>query len=166
VPPGLTVFSLSQRAAERAEKVANRGFYTDLLKYRDNHHQSSTVTTPAVSVFYALDRQLDVILKEGVEVRWERHAALQAMTAKWSLAHGFEYASEEGYRSPTISCLRPPAGSSPTALVASLAERGIVVGGGYGIWKPETFRIGHMGEVRGRDLESLFTSIAEIIEAG
>jgi predicted phosphoserine aminotransferase len=166
VPPGLTLFSLSEKAATRAEGVANRGFYTDFLRYRDNHHKSSTVTTPAVSVFYALDRQLDVILEEGVEARWERHAALQAMTAKWSVSNGIEFASQEGFRSPTISCLRPPAGVQAPGLVANLAKRGIVVGGGYGQWKPQTFRIGHMGEVRGRDLEFLFTNISELIEAG
>ena len=165
VPPGLTLFALSERAAERAAGVANRGFYTDFLRYRDNHYKSSTVTTPAVSVFYALDRQLDVILEEGMETRWERHAALQAMTAKWGEAQGFEYASQEGFRSPTISCLRPPGDVDPPQLVARLAERGLVVGGGYGRWKTETFRIGHMGEVRGRDLELLLTTIAEIIDA-
>ncbi len=166
VPPGLTLFSLSERAARQAESVTNRGFYTDFLRYLNNHRKSSTVTTPAVSVFYALDRQLDSILEEGMEARWERHAALQAMTAKWGGARGFEYASEEGHRSPTISCLRPPSGTDPPELVAALAERGIVVGGGYGSWKPETFRIGHMGEVRGRDLERLFETISAIIDDG
>lgn len=166
VPPGLTLFSLSERAAERSAGVANRGFYTDFLRYRDNHLKSSTVTTPAVSVFYALDRQLDVILEEGLEARWERHAALQAMTAKWGRTKGIEYASEEGYRSPTISCLRSPATLEAPELVAALAERGFVVGGGYGRWKPQTFRIGHMGEVRGRDLERLFATLSEIIDDG
>ena len=49
VPPGLTLFSLSERAAKQAAGIANRGFYTDFLRYRDNHLKSSTVTTPAVS---------------------------------------------------------------------------------------------------------------------
>ena len=152
-------------AADQATGITHRGFYTDFLRYRDNHRKSSTVTTPAVSVFYALDRQLDVILEEGMETRWERHAALQAMTAKWGDAQGFGYASQEGFRSPTVSCLRPPAGVQPADLVTGLAECGVVVGGGYGVWKSETFRIGHMGEVRGRDLEQLFTTISAIMDA-
>jgi len=166
VPPGLTLFSLSQRAAKQAAGIAKRGFYTDFLRYRDNHLKSSTVTTPALSVFYALDRQLDVILEEGLETRWERHAALQAMTAKWSTAQGFEFASQKGFRSPTVSCLRPPATVKPADLVTGLAERGLVVGSGYGAWKPETFRIGHMGEVRGGDLEHLFGTISGILDVG
>jgi aspartate aminotransferase-like enzyme len=164
VPPGLTLFSISERAAERAGGVANKGFYTDLLRYRDQHRKSGTITTPAVSILYALDRQLDVILEEGMEARWERHAALQAMTAKWARERGFTYASEAGVRSPTISCLRPPADKSVTDLVGRLATQGLVVGGGYGSWKGETFRIGHMGEVRGADLEHLFLTIDRTIE--
>jgi predicted phosphoserine aminotransferase len=165
VPPGLTLFSLSERAVERAADVRHRGFYTDLVRYRDQHRKSGTVTTPALPVLYGLDRQLDVMLEEGMEVRWERHLGLQAMTAKWARARGYTYASQEGARSPTISCLRPPSGSSAPELVSALAERGVVVGGGYGPWKPETFRIGHMGEVRGRDLEALFQIIDDIAPA-
>jgi aspartate aminotransferase-like enzyme len=161
----VTLFSLSERAAERASGVEHRGFYTDLLRYRDQHRKSGTITTPAMSVLFALDRQLDIVLDEGIEARWERHAALRAMTAKWSDAHGFEYASAAGARSPTISCLRPPAGIAAPELVRGLAERGRVVGGGYGRWKPETFRIGHMGEVRGSDLERLLLAIAELVRS-
>lgn len=164
VPPGLTLFSFSERAAERADGIANKGFYTDLLRYRDQHRKSGTITTPAVSILYALDRQLDVILEEGMEARWERHAALQAMTEKWARGRGFTYASAAGSRSPTISCLRPPEGTSAPDLVGRLATQGLVVGGGYGAWKGETFRIGHMGEVRGVDLEHLLLTVEQTIE--
>lgn len=166
VPPGLTLFSLSERAAERAEAIENRGFYTDFIRYRDQHRKFGTVTTPALPVLYALDLQLDVIQEEGMEARWERHLGLQAMTSKWARSQGHDYASQEGVRSPTISCLRSPENLSAPELVLALAERGVVVGGGYGSWKPETFRIGHMGEVRGRDLEQLFATINEIVGAG
>ena len=47
--------------------------------------------------------------------------------------------------------------------MAALAERGIVVGGGYGPLKPKTFRIGHMGEVREEHLDVLFAAIEEIV---
>ena len=60
-----------------------------------------------------------------------------------------------------MSCLRPPAGVEAPGLVQALAARGVTVGGGYGKWKPETFRIGHMGEVGLEDLNALFAHIAE-----
>jgi len=163
-PPGLALFTLSERAAERAAKVPRRGFYTDMLRYRDKHREGGPITTPAVSLFYALDVQLDRILAEGMEARWARHERLYRRTAEWATAHGCEYASAPDARSVTVSCLRPPAGVDPQAIVKGLAERGYTIGGGYGDWKPTTFRIGHMGEVRESDLGALLAEIDHILE--
>ncbi|HLX07287.1 MAG TPA: alanine--glyoxylate aminotransferase family protein [Thermoanaerobaculia bacterium] len=165
LPPGLVVFTLSDRAAERAAKVERRGFYTDLLRYRDKHREGGAITTPAVSLFYALDRQLERILAEGMEARWARHQRLYRRTAEWAAARGFTYTAAESARSWTVSCLRPPAGIDPQALVKQLAGRGWIVGGGYGDWKPTTFRIGHMGEVRDGDLEALLAEIDQLAAA-
>ena len=55
MPPGSTVFALSERAAERAEGVPHRGYYTDLLRYRDKHREGGFITTPAIPLLYALD---------------------------------------------------------------------------------------------------------------
>jgi aspartate aminotransferase-like enzyme len=165
LPPGLVVFSLSDRAAERAAQVERRGFYTDLLRYRDKHREGGAITTPAIPLFYALDRQLDRILGEGMEARWARHERLRRRTAEWAAARGFTFAAAESARSLTVSCLRPPQGIDPQALVKQLAGRGWTVGGGYGDWKPTTFRIGHMGEVGDGDLEALLVQIDEIHEA-
>jgi len=164
LPPGLVVFTLSERAAERAAKIPHRGFYTDLLRYRDKHREGGDITTPAIPLYYALDVQLDAMLAEGMEARWARHEALQKRTAAWAEARGITYASAPDARSVTVSCLRPPQGIDPQAIVKKLAERGWTIGGGYGDWKPSTFRIGHMGEVRESDLEALLAEIDAILE--
>lgn len=164
VPPGITLFTLSDRAAERAAQVPHRGFYTDLLRYRDKHREGGFITTPAIPLLYALDRQLDIILEEGMEARWARHERLYHRTAEWAAQRGCEYASAPNARSVTVSCLKPPAGVDPQAIVKGLAERGWTIGGGYGDWKPTTFRIGHMGEVRESDLDALLAEIDLILE--
>ncbi|MEZ5331264.1 MAG: alanine--glyoxylate aminotransferase family protein [Thermoanaerobaculia bacterium] len=161
-PPGLVAFTLSERAAERAAQTPHRGFYTDLLRYRDKHRAGGTITTPPIPIVYALARQLERIVSEGLPARWERHLALRAQTAEWAERAGFTHASAAGAHSPTVSCLRPPEGVAAPALVATLAERGIVVGGGYGGWKQETLRIGHMGEVRAADLAALFEAVESV----
>jgi aspartate aminotransferase-like enzyme len=163
-PPGLTLFTLSERAAERAARILHRGFYTDLLRYRDKHREGGTITTPGIPLVYALDVQLDRILAEGMEARWARHRRLYAKTAAWAAARGCAYASAENARSVTVSCLKPPAGVDPQAIVKDLAHRGFTIGGGYGDWKPATFRIGHMGEVREDDLDALLVEVDQILE--
>ena len=164
VPPGLTVFAMSDRAAERAARVPHRGFYTDLIRYRDKHREGGNITTPAIPLVYALDVQLDNMLAEGMEERWARHERLQRRTAEWAEARGCAYASAPDARSLTVSCLRPPEGIDPQAIVKRLADRGWTIGGGYGDWKPSTFRIGHMGEVRDTDLEALLAEIDSILD--
>ena len=162
LPPGLAFFTLSERAARRAGGVPGRGFYTDLLRYRDKHLAGGTITTPAVSLFHAADLQLDRILEEGIERRWERHEVCREMVGIWAESRGLSFFARS-HRSPTVSCLEAPGGLAAPDLVRAAAERGFTIGGGYGKLKPETFRLGHMGEITPSDVESLLECIDEIL---
>lgn len=163
LPPGLCFVTASERARQKAKTISNRGYYTDLLRYYKKHVADGTITTPAIPQIWALEKQLDVIEKEGMEARWQRHLDMRDRTEKWAAEKGFTYASVPAGKSPTVSCLKPPESLSAPDLVAALAERGLVVGGGYGAWKPETFRIGHMAEVRMEHLEVLFDAIDDVL---
>ncbi len=162
LPPGLVLFTLSERAAVKAATKPHRGFYTDLLRYRKKHRDGGTLTTPAIPLFFALDLQMQRILEEGLPERWHRHQVLQRQTEEWAKAAGYSYTSSSEIRSPTVSCLRPPPGASARDLVRQLGQEGFTVASGYGRWKEETFRIGHMGEVRTRDLVALFEAIGRL----
>ncbi len=163
-PPGLTAFTFSERAERRAESIRPRGYYTDLLRYRDKQREGGPITTPAVSDCFALAKQLARIEAEGIEARWARHARLAATTAAWAERLGIVNAAAAAVRSPTVSCLRPPAGISAPELVKRLGARGFTLGSGYGKWKPDTFRIGHMGEVNDDDLAALLAAIQQEME--
>jgi len=63
-----------------------------------------------------------------------------------------------------VSCLKAPEGVDPQAIVKGLGKRGWTIGGGYGDWKPTTFRIGHMGEVKESDLEALLAVTDEVLQ--
>ena len=132
------------------------------MRYKKKHADAGTITTPAVPILFAMDVQLDRMLEEGMEARWQRHLDLRAKTAEWVVGRGMGFAADEAVRSPTVTCIRPGEGVDAPALVGELAERGYVVGSGYGKWKPETFRIGHMGEVRAEHLDQLLTLIDEL----
>jgi len=168
VPPGLVPFAVSERAETRASGIEPRGFYTDVLRYLEYHRKDGPITTPAIPVVWALDRQLGRIAEEGVEERWGRHRMLQARMVRWldegGAQRGLSFAAEEEARSPTVSCLSPPDGVEAPALVRRLAEKGWTVAGGYGAWKQSTFRIGHMGEVTMNDLEDLLAVLEETLD--
>ncbi len=166
MPPGLVFFSLSERAESRAQSISNRGFYTDILRYRDKHAAGGTITTPGMSTVFAADRQLDVILEEGMEARWQRHQDLRDRTHVWAAERGMAICAAEGARSMTVTSFRLREPGTGPQVVNELTARGYTVGSGYGKWKPDCFRIGHMAEVRMEDLEQLLTVIDDILGVG
>jgi len=97
--------------------------------------------------------QLDRILAEGMEARLARHQRLQERRRSGPPPR-LPICSAEGARSESrVSCFfRPPASIAGDR--QGCTERGYTIGSGLRDWKPATFRIGHMGEVRESDLDA------------
>jgi predicted phosphoserine aminotransferase len=164
LPPGLSLAAVSDRAMARAEQVANRGWYFDLVRMEKHRVKDSTPATPAIGLVYALDKQLQRILAEGLEARFARHTAMADMTHKWALARGLELYAPEGYRSKTVTTIDNKLGIEVSKLNAFLGERGMRIANGYGKLKGVTFRIGHMGELGTTDMEELLAAMDEFLE--
>ncbi|MEW6403845.1 MAG: aminotransferase class V-fold PLP-dependent enzyme, partial [Chloroflexota bacterium] len=87
LPPGLALGAVSDRAMHKAEKVENRGWYFDLVRMEKHRLKDSSPATPAMSLIFALDHQLDRIAKEGLENRFARHSAMAKRVQEWAEAH-------------------------------------------------------------------------------
>ncbi|HEB66095.1 MAG TPA: alanine--glyoxylate aminotransferase family protein [Chloroflexi bacterium] len=159
LPPGISLAAVSDRALERAESVPNRGWYFDLLRLEKPRIKNSPPATPAVALVYALDVQMDRILAEGVEARWERHLAMSERVHQWALERGFGLFAAEGYRSYTVTTVANTHKIDIGDLNAFLLQRGMRLANGYGDLKNKTFRIAHMGEVHMEDLNTLLAAI-------
>ena len=163
LPPGLGFAGTSDRALAQAEKVQNRGWYFDLVRLEKHRTKDTTPATPANSLIYALDMQLDRILAEGLENRIARHSAMAARTQQWAEDHDFALFPIEGYRSQTVTALRKAETFDISALNKFLLQRGMRIASGYGPFKPTTFRIAHMGELTLADMEMLFEAMEEYL---
>lgn len=163
LPPGLALAAVSDRALERAKTVENRGWYFDLLRMEKHRLKDSVPATPAISLIFALNRQLDRILAEGLENRFTRHAAMAKHVHEWVEARGLSMYAPEGYRSQTVTTVKNERGIDFADLNAFLIQRGMRLANGYGPLKNITFRIAHMGETRMDDLEELFTAMEEYL---
>ena len=160
LPPGLALGVASERMLERARTLPGRGLYFDLVSFEQAMAKFQPTNTPALSLCFALDTQLERIEREGgVEARWRRHDAMRRATEGWAAAHGIEYLPREGRRSWTVSCLRLPEGSSAKDVVGRLKAQGWTIGAGYGSLKDTTIRIGHMGDLTVAQLEALLPRI-------
>lgn len=162
LPPGLTVFAVSDRALDAARRKHYRGTYFDFLEYQKNADDNSVPFTPSIPHFFALAKQLDHILREEtLEVRWNRHAAMRDLTLERTAPYA-ELMSDREHASVSISALRPTNGN-PGAIVKAMKDRGYTLGGGYGQWKDEGFRIGHMGDITVESLGAMLDVLDEVV---
>lgn len=165
LPPGLSFAAVSDRALERAREVPDRGWYFDFLVFERYLQRGQTPTTPAITLMYALDRQLDRILEEGLTARFERHRAMADHVRAWALDR-FDILAREGYRSDTVTAVRNTRGIDVEAMNAFLAEsHDMVVSNGYGKIRDVTFRIGHMGDHTVAGMENLTAAIDDFLAA-
>ena len=162
LPPGLAVVCVSPRLMEKAAKVKNLGYYLDLIQYKKLADKDLPLTTPPVSLMYGLDYQLDKILKEGVQNRYERHQRMADMVRGWALKRLGLYA-EEGFRSNTISVIALN-GMDFKEFDRRLRQKGFEVSPGYGSIKEITFRIGHMCDLTEKDIQDLLDVMDETME--
>lgn len=159
LPPGLAFAAASEGYMGEVREAADRGRYFDLAEFAAFAAKHQTPNTPAISLLYALEAQLartvgvdgdPDLAPEPIEHRWARHRAMAEQTWGWAEACGERFGvavlAPPGERSPTVSAVTLPEGVDPALVVAAVARRGYVVGGGYGAGKGTTFRVGHMGD--------------------
>ncbi|RNC70659.1 MAG: alanine--glyoxylate aminotransferase family protein [Desulfuromonadales bacterium] len=152
LPPGLAVFTASERALDRAKSVEGRGYYFDFLEFEANDAKDNTPSTPCISQIYALDKQLERMFAEGLERRWERHRQMAEYVRGWVAERGYGFFADEPYRSVTLTCAVNSRGTDLASLKKMLGGRGFAFDDGYGKIKGKTFRIPHMGDMQLADL--------------
>lgn len=163
LPPGLALAAVSDRALACAQKVPERGWYFDLVRMETHLNKDSTPATPAMSLIFALDVQLDRIINEGLENRFSRHSAMAGQVQDWVLANGFEIFAQEGYRSQTVTTVSNTLSLDIAELNTFLMSKGMQIANGYGKLQGSTFRIAHMGETQIEDINNLLAALDEFI---
>jgi serine---pyruvate transaminase len=145
-PPGLSLAAVSPTAWERCERASLPRFYFDWRNYRKGLASLSPPFTPAVANVAALDVALGLLLEEGLEAAFARHAALGRACREGAKAMGLELFSPDEERSAVVTAILTPEEADAQALVLALRERfGITVAGGHGDLASRLFRIGHIG---------------------
>ena len=147
LPPGVALFSVSEKAMKRAAMVKNRGYYFDFLEFQKNHEGNMTPSTPSISHIYALASKLDDIFEEGIIQRYERHVRTNRLVHEWVQQRGFDFFAPEGFRSLGLTCVANNQGIDVAAWIQRLQEKHhCIIDGGYGPLKGKTFRISNMGD--------------------
>lgn len=127
--------------------TAIRSNYFDLSQLQDywsparlNHH------TEATSMLYALREGLRIVLEEGLEVRFARHALNEKALMAGIQSMGLQLYGDPKCKLPMVTCIRIPEGIDGEAVRAMLLEQfGIEIASSFGPLKGKIWRIGTMG---------------------
>jgi len=160
VPPGLAMVSVSQQAWQANAEAKMPRFYWDLAKARSYLEKGQTPWTPAVSIVFALDKALDMILKEGIDNVIARQARIARMTRDGIKALGLPLFADEKYASNTVTSVAAADGLDIIKLLKIMREEhDTVLGGGQLHLKGKIFRIGHLGWVSEEDINMVLKSL-------
>lgn len=164
LPPGMSLCSFSKKALERAKTVENRGFYFDLVSIYDTIQKKDYQypSTPSLPHMFALDYQLDRMMKEGCKNRFNKHLEQAKVVRAWAKKH-FAMLAEEEYASNTLTTIKNTRGISVADLNKELAKRGFIISNGYGALKEKTFRIAHMGDTTMEEVKEILSVIEDIL---
>jgi len=155
IPPGLAFISLSPRAWKAYESSKMTKYYFDVGKAKSYLTRNQTPFTPAVSLYYGLDKALDMMAAEGMEQINARHAATAEYTRGRVQALGLELLANGPHCSDTVTSIVVPAGVDAAELLRLLnTEYDTVLAAGQGKLMGKIVRIGHLGLVDRKELDA------------
>jgi len=172
VPPGLAIIVASQKAIktfeERNTPVAN--YYCDwtnwlpIMKAYQNE-QASYFGTPPVNLIMALEVSLKLIVKEGLENRFERHRRVgKAMRAALKALGLGTIPKNDQIAANTLSAPLYSDYIDAATFLQAVNNEGIILAGGLLTdVKNKYFRIGHMGSVNKADLLATIGAIESVL---
>jgi aspartate aminotransferase-like enzyme len=163
-PPGLSLTTVSTPAWERSRTSTTPRFYFDWERLRAALEGGSTPFTPAVTLVASLDVALGLLLEEGLDAAFARHAALGRACREGAKAMGLELFSPDEERSAVVTAILTPGGVDAKELVLELRDRfGITVAGGHGELGTRMFRIGHIGYYDVLDITTALTAVESLL---
>jgi len=152
-PPGLSFVAANERAKNAHKHAGLRTAYWDWTLRDEDEHYRKYCGTPPVHLLFALRRAMDMLLDEGLENVFRRHALLAGATHAaievWRQGGAFDFnITEPAERSPSVTTVRMTDGVDPGQIRAFCHDKlGVTLGLGIGDLSGKAFRVAHMGHV-------------------
>ena len=163
-PPGLLIAAVGGRAWDAHARSRYPRFFWDLTAAKRAADQGMTPTTPPLTLLYAYDAALDLILAEGLESTWARHRALGNLTRDGLRALGLELLPDPAFASDTVTAFRPPPGITATQVLDVLRrDHDVEAQAGQAHLADAIVRIGHMGWAHEWELRDALAALAKTL---
>ncbi len=169
--PGLAPVTLNRRAVQVIEqrKSQVQSYYLDLLKlqryWNGDHAYHHTISSNLV---YTMREALRLLLEEGLEERWARHALHGRALRAGLQALQLRVLPTPGYELPVLTAvLLSENMDEMTIRKALLNEYSIEIGGGLGKLQGHLIRIGLMGyNSSKKNVDTMLSALEHILLQG
>ncbi len=157
MPPGLAFVAVSSEKAWKCiEEAKSPRYYFDLRAYKNKY--TDTPYTGAVNLVYQLNKSLEMIESETLEMVWKRHAIFANAMRRGIQALGLElFAKKPGN---VLTAVKVPNDIDGLEfLKVSREEYGMIFSGGQAQLKGKIFRVSNLGYVDRLDMVSAIATI-------
>lgn len=145
LPPGLAFIAMNEKAQKMMVDSTTPKYYLCLKAALKAFVKNDTPYTPAVSLIRGLDVALDLILDEGIENVWKRHAVAALWVRNQVTNLGLELFAKAP--SNAVTAISMPEGLKSEDLIRFMRdERSVIMANGQGHIKGKIVRFAHMGE--------------------
>jgi len=148
LPPGLGFNAVSDKALKVAEKGGYPRSYWRWDSMLGPNKTGFFPYTPATNLLYGLREAIDMLLEEGLDAVFARHARHGAATRAAVRTWGLEVqCQDEREYSSSLTAVRMPAGHDADAFRKVVLEHfNMSLGNGLTKLQGKVFRIGHLGD--------------------
>ncbi len=147
LPPGLAFNAVSAKALAASERSRSAKAYWDWSDMLAANRNGFFPYTPATNLLFGLREAIAMLLEEGLEAVFARHARHAEATRRAVRAWGLEIVcADPAAASPALTAVLMPPGHDADALRAAILEAfDLSLGTGLGRLAGKVFRIGHLG---------------------
>jgi aspartate aminotransferase-like enzyme len=165
VPPGMAMVSISPEAWQAHAAAKMPRFYWDFTQAKKYFEEKKeNPWTPPISIVYAFSVALKMMLKEGIENIFARHARVGKMIRDGIKKLGLPLFADPAHASNTVTAVGIPPGLDGKKLRQVLREEyKVVLAGGQQTLDGKIFRIGHLGMVDEEDVKEILTAIEKVL---
>ena len=148
LPPGLAFNAVSEKALTAAKSAGLAASYWDWEAMLAANKQGVFPYTPATNLLYGLREAIHMLLEEGLDAVFARHARLAEATRRAVRAWNLEILCQNPAEySNSLTAVVMPEGYDADELRRVILERfNLSLGNGLGRLKGRVFRIGHLGD--------------------
>jgi len=149
LPPGLGFNAVSERAIEASRRAGLPRAYWDWGPILAANAAGAWPYTPPTNLLYGLREALDLLLDEGLDAVFARHARHAEATRRAVRAWGLELVPlDDREHSSSLTAVLLPDGHDADELRALILDRyDVSLGAGLGKLAGRVFRIGHLGDL-------------------